>query len=79
MDDMGFQDLHTFNLAVLAKQSWRLISNPDFLCAQVLRAKYYLHGDFLKEVGPKNGSSFTWQIVIAGLNTFKSVYLSSKK
>ena len=38
---MGFRDLHAFNLAMLAKQCWRLISNPDTLCARVLRAKYY--------------------------------------
>ena len=36
---MGFRDLHSFNLAMLAKQSMRLLSNPDSLCAQVLRAK----------------------------------------
>lgn len=32
---MGFRDLHAFNLAMLAKQSWRLINNPESLCAQV--------------------------------------------
>ena len=67
---MGFRDLHAFNLAMLAKQCWRLITNPDTLCARVLRAKYYPHGDLLK-VGPKSGSSFTWQSIIAGLSTFK--------
>ena len=29
---MGFHDLHSFNVAMLAKQSWRLISTPDSLC-----------------------------------------------
>ena len=45
---MGFRDLHSFNLAMLAKQSWRLISNPDSMCARVLKAKYYPNCQLLK-------------------------------
>jgi hypothetical protein len=67
---MGFRDLHTFNLAMLAKQSWRLLSSPDSLCARVLKMKYYPNGDLLKS-GPKRGSSFTWQSILEGLKTFK--------
>ena len=55
---------------MLAKQSWRLITNPDTLCAQVLKVKYYPHGNLVKE-GPKSGSSFTWQSIVAGLGVFK--------
>jgi hypothetical protein len=36
----------------------------------VLRAKYYPNGDILK-ADPKLGSSFTWQTILAGLNTLK--------
>jgi hypothetical protein len=36
---MGFHDLRSFNLAMLAKQSWMLIANPESLCARVLKAK----------------------------------------
>jgi hypothetical protein len=67
---MGFRDLYSFNLAMLAKQVWRLVVNPDSLCAQVLKAKYYPHGDILK-AGPKKGSSYSWQSIVAGLHTFK--------
>ena len=67
---MGFRDLHSFNLAMLAKQVWRLIDEPESLCARVLRAKYYPSGDILK-AGPKKGSSFTWQSLVAGIQTFK--------
>ena len=45
---MGFRDFHSFNLAMLAKQGWRLINDPESLCARVLRAKYYPNGDLLK-------------------------------
>jgi hypothetical protein len=55
---------------MLSKQVWRLIANPDSVCAQVLRAKYYTDGDILK-AGPKAGSSFTWQSIIVGIQLFK--------
>jgi hypothetical protein len=67
---MGFRDLHCFNQAMLAKQCWRLLSDPDSLCAQVLRAKYYPDGDLINAV-LKKGSSFTWQSIMSGLKTFK--------
>ncbi|GJN35059.1 hypothetical protein PR202_gb23789 [Eleusine coracana subsp. coracana] len=55
---MGFRDLHSFNLAMLAKQVWRLLCEPDSLCASVLRARYYPDGRLL-EAKLKGGSSFT--------------------
>jgi hypothetical protein len=71
---MGFKDLHSFSLAMLAKQVWRLATDNNSLCASVLRSKYYPHRDILK-AGPKNGSSFTWQSIFAGIATFKRGYI----
>lgn len=70
---LGFRDMHSFNLAMLAKQVWRLLLEPQSLCARVLRAKYYPDGCLLK-AKPKSGSSFTWQI-LAGLECFKKGYI----
>jgi hypothetical protein len=67
---MGFRDLHCFNMAMLAKQVWRLLSEPNSLCARVLRAKYYSDGKLLI-AKLKSGSSFTWQSIMAGLECFK--------
>jgi hypothetical protein len=55
---MGFRDLESFNLAMLAKQVWRLLCEPESLRAQVLRAKYYPSGD-LFNAELKKGSSYT--------------------
>jgi hypothetical protein len=44
---MGFRDIQSFNLAMLAKQVWRLLREPDSLCARVLRARYYPDGKLL--------------------------------
>ena len=71
---MGFRDLHSFNLAMLAKKVWRLLSEPDSLCARVLRARYYPDGKLLN-AQLKNGSSYTWKSVMAGLQCFKKGYI----
>lgn len=63
---MGFRDRKHFNKAMLAKQVWRLISEPDSLCARVLRSKYYPYGQTLN-AKLKPGSSFTWQGIMMGM------------
>jgi hypothetical protein len=55
---------------MLAKQVWRLIFEPDSLCARVSRAKYYPDRNFLNAT-MKSGASFTWQSILAGIQTFK--------
>jgi hypothetical protein len=52
---LGFRDLYSFNLAMLARQGWRLLQSPDSLCARVLHAKYYPDGDLLS-AKPQPGS-----------------------
>ncbi|GJN27875.1 hypothetical protein PR202_gb15931 [Eleusine coracana subsp. coracana] len=71
---MGFRDLQSFNLAMLAKQIWRLLCEPNSLCARILRAKYYPDGRLLNAKA-KSGSSFTWQSILAGLDNFKKGYI----
>ena len=67
---MGFRDLYLFNLALLAKQCWRLITSPESLCARVLKAKYFPNGGLL-QASLKNGASFTWQSIMKGLKCSK--------
>ena len=51
---LGFRNLRAFNLAMLAKQAWRILNNPSSLVARVLKAKYFPTGNLLNA---KLGSS----------------------
>jgi hypothetical protein len=62
---MGFRDLQHFNLALLAKQGWRLISNPKSLLFRVLKSKYFPRCPFMEAV-IKPGASAAWRGIIAG-------------
>ncbi|XP_031254339.1 uncharacterized protein LOC116112329 [Pistacia vera] len=61
---LGFKDLELFNLAMLAKQGWRLLHYPNSFTARVLSAKYYPEVYFL-EAKVKRTSSFIWRSVMA--------------
>jgi hypothetical protein len=62
---MGFREMHLFNQALLGKQGWRLITNPQSLCAQVLRGRYYPNGEFMTAGIPRTASK-TWRSIVAG-------------
>ncbi|KAL4271357.1 hypothetical protein GQ457_13G012300 [Hibiscus cannabinus] len=56
---IGLRDLHLFNLAMLAKQIWRLLTCKNSLCFKVISAKYFLGGNIL-EARRGDKPSFIW-------------------
>lgn len=54
-----------FNLAMLGKQGWRLMTSPESLCARVLKGKYFPNCEFMEAKKRKN-ASHTWRAVLAG-------------
>nr|XP_045084679.1 uncharacterized protein LOC123494096 [Aegilops tauschii subsp. strangulata] len=67
---IGFRDMHLFNQALLAKQGWRLIQNPNSLCARVLKSKYYPNGNVLDTVYASDVSP-VWRGIEFGLQLLK--------
>lgn len=63
---LGFRDLSNFNLALLAKQSWRIILNPEAAWVKILKARYFPTTDFLHAT---KGSrpSWAWVSLLEGI------------
>ena len=57
---MGFWDIQDFNLALLAKQAWRLIHNTHSLFYRVYKSRYFPNCSFMDaELG--NNPSYVWR------------------
>ncbi|KAL9671188.1 hypothetical protein QQ045_008754 [Rhodiola kirilowii] len=57
---LNFRDLALFNDALLAKQYWRLMENPDSIISKTLKAKYYKDSDLLNS-HLKQNCSMAWR------------------
>ena len=67
---MGFRNLQAFNLALLTKQAWRILTNPSSLIARVLKAKYFPYGDILN-ASLGSSPSYTWRSIFHSLEVIK--------
>ncbi|XP_033131796.1 uncharacterized protein LOC117126793 [Brassica rapa] len=61
---IGFRMIHEFNLALLAKQMWRLVQVPNSLVARVLRGRYYNLSSPLR-VNAVTSPSYVWTSISA--------------
>ncbi|XP_074376896.1 putative mitochondrial protein AtMg00310 [Apium graveolens] len=59
---MGFRDLRDFNLAMLGKQGWRFLSNPDSMVSKLFKARFYPKGNFLT-AATSNNPSYVWRSI----------------
>ena len=57
---LGFKELEAFNLALLGKQVWRMLTKPNTLVAKVFKARYFRKTSILKaSLGSR--PSYAWR------------------
>ncbi|KAK9665474.1 hypothetical protein RND81_14G114300 [Saponaria officinalis] len=57
---LGFRDYRNFNMALLGKQAWRLITEERSLMVRTLRGKYFSNSSFM-DANLGNKPSYTWR------------------
>ncbi|KAF5482243.1 hypothetical protein F2P56_002830 [Juglans regia] len=72
---LGFRELESFNKALLAKQCWRALINPNSLAARVLKDKYHKHASVL-EAKLGTNPSLIWRSLWASLELLRDGLVS---
>lgn len=60
---MEFRDLSSFNTALLAKQCWRILQDPNSFWIRVLKARYFPNCDF-KDAERGFRASWSWSSLL---------------
>lgn len=60
---LGFRILKAFNLALLGKQAWCLMTQPDLLVSHLYKARYFPHCELL-DAGRRSHGSYVWNSII---------------
>ena len=61
---IGFKKIHDFNIAMLGKQCWKLMTTSHSLVARILKAKYYPRSAFT-DASVGFNPSYTWRSIMA--------------
>ncbi|XP_058766468.1 uncharacterized mitochondrial protein AtMg00310-like [Vicia villosa] len=57
---LGFRDIRAFKIAMVAKQVWNFMTNPNALISKFFRTKYFHTSSFLA-AKIENNPSFVWR------------------
>ncbi|KAK6121560.1 hypothetical protein DH2020_044698 [Rehmannia glutinosa] len=69
--ELGFRDLHALNMAMLAKQEWRIITQPNSLLSRLMNARYFPNISFQLATTDTKCSN-TWRSILAARYTLIS-------
>lgn len=67
---LGVKNLQQFNIAMLAKQGWRLLNDSNPLVTSIIKAKYFPKTDFLNAKLGDN-PSYMWRSIFAAQEVIK--------
>ena len=70
---MGFHDIQAFNLALLAKQAWRLTHNTLSLFYRVYKSRYFPMCSFM-DADLGNNPPFVWWSLLAARISLKKAH-----
>lgn len=61
---IGFKNLYNFNVAMLGKQLWKLLTNTESLVGRIFKARYFPR-TYVIEAGLGHNPSFVWCSLMA--------------
>lgn len=61
---LSFKQIREFNIALLGKQAWRFITNPNSLVAKIFKARYFANCSF-SEASIGYNPSYYWRSIMA--------------
>ena len=70
MGGLGFKDFKLFNLALLARQAWRILQNPYALSSRILKGVYFPNTTIL-EANIGSHPSQIWRAIVEGRDILK--------
>jgi hypothetical protein len=59
----GGRHFYGFNLAMLGKQGWHLVTNHDTILSKVFKAIYYMNEGFLEAKLGTHNPSYVWHSI----------------
>lgn len=65
LDGLGFRDMKLFDLALMSRQAWRLLQQPNSLSAKILKAVYFPETSIL-DADLGSHPSQIWRAIIDG-------------
>ena len=67
---LGFKELERFNVALLGKQTWRLLERPHCLMARMLKGRYFPDTNIMHATQGQK-ASFIWKSILQGRDLVK--------